>query len=71
MKKPRFWDEDSALKWQMLLSLFLDNNIKPPKMILETGIEATEYLIEKSCCDFHNPSARKRALSNFIKLASA
>jgi hypothetical protein len=66
MKKPRFWDEDSAIEWQMLLSLFLDNNVKPPKMILETGIEATQYLIEKCCRNFHNPGARKRALNNFI-----
>jgi len=35
MPKCKFWNEDRALEWQMLLSLFLDNNITPTKEIKE------------------------------------
>jgi hypothetical protein len=67
MKKPKFWDEDSAIEWHMLLSLYSDNNVIPPKTILNNGIEATEYLIDKESYYYNDPSARKRVLRNFIQ----
>jgi hypothetical protein len=69
MKKRKFWDEYQALSWQMLLALYLDNKVIPPKTIIKNGIEATNYLIEKCSDDYDNPSARKRVLRNFIKKA--
>jgi hypothetical protein len=69
LKKPKFWDEESAIEWQMLLSLFMDNEVKPPKIIFATGIEATQYLKEKCADDYNSPAARKKALNKFIKSA--
>jgi hypothetical protein len=67
MPKSKFWNEDSAIEWQMLLALFLDNKIYPPKIVFDKGILATEYLIEHCSDDFDVPGFRKRALRNFIK----
>lgn len=69
MPNKKFWDEDDALEWQMLLALYLDNNLKAPKEIYEKGVEATQYLIEKQSDDFYQPSQRRRCLRNFIKKA--
>jgi hypothetical protein len=69
MPKVKFWNEDNAIEWQMLLALFIDNNIKPPKEILSNGITATEYLMEEHAADFNNPSLRRKHLKNFIKKA--
>jgi hypothetical protein len=69
MPKSKFWNEDDALEWQMLLSLFLDNDIKPPKIVFKKGVEATEYLIEQCSDEWARPDLRKRALRNFIKRA--
>ena len=66
MKKPKFWDEYSAIKWHMLLSLYLDNSVVPPKIVIKNGIEATEYLAYRDADDYSNPSARRRVLRNFI-----
>ena len=71
LKKPRHWDEYSAIYWQMLLSLFMDNNIKPPKVIYEVGIEATEYLQDDCSEDFDSPIKRRRELDNFIRSANS
>ena len=60
------WD---LIEWQMLLSLFLDNNICPPKEVYENGIEATEMLMDEHARDFNNPSARRKVLKNFIEKA--
>lgn len=68
-KNQYFREEDDAIKWQMLLSLYLDNGMKPPKIVKDTGIYATESLIEKWSDDFSNPGARKRVLRAFIKRA--
>ena len=65
-----FKEEDDAIEWQMLLSLYLDNNMKPPKIVRDLGIYATESLIDKWSDNFNNPGARKRVLKNFIKRAS-
>lgn len=69
LKKPKFWDEESAIEWQMLLSLFMDNEVKPPKIIFATGIEAAQYLKEKCADDYNSPAARKKALNKLIKSA--
>lgn len=69
MPKCKFWNEDRAIEWQMLLSLFLDNNIIPPKVVYDNGIEGTEYLMEEHAADFNEPSRRRKCLKNFIKRA--
>ena len=67
MPKCEYWGEDDALEWQMLLSLFVDNGVKPPKIILDTGVEATEYLLGEHAADFNNPGARRNSLKSFLK----
>ena len=69
MSRSKFWNEDSAIEWQMLLALLLDNNIMPEKIIFDKGIEGTKYLLGEHSSDFNNPSARRRNLRNFIKKA--
>ena len=68
-KNQYFKDEDDAIEWQMLLALYLDNDMKPPKIVKDLGIYATEALIEQWSDNFNNPGARKRVLRNFIKRA--
>lgn len=68
-RTPKHWNDDSAIEWQMLLALFLDNDIKPPLEILNNGISATEYLMGEHAADFDNTSLRRRNLRNFIKKA--
>ena len=46
-------DEDNALEWQMLLALFVDNKVKPPKIILEQGIKATKWLMGEHASEFN------------------
>lgn len=65
-----FKQEDDAIEWQMLLALYLDNGMKPPKLVKDLGIYATEVLINQWSDDFDNPGARKRGLKNFIKKAT-
>lgn len=70
IKAPRFWDEYSAIEWQMLLSLFIDNKLPTPDLVLKNGLEATEYLLDpasRHCEDFNVPSRRRAILKNFIK----
>lgn len=69
IKVPRFWNEDNAIEWHMLLALYLDNKVQPPMMVYDVGIEATEYLIEEHAYEYDNPAARRRVLRNFIKKA--
>ena len=66
--KPSKWDEDSAIEWQMLLALFVDNKLKAPAKIYENGVSATIHLMEYAD-DFDNPSKRKKALKKFIDTA--
>jgi len=61
-----FDKEYSAIKWQMLLALFVDNNIKPPKIIKHMGIKATEYLMEDHSADFDEPAIRRKNLRKFL-----
>lgn len=65
----KFWDEDRAIEWQMLLALFLDNKMPIPKEVKENGIEATEFLMTYPADDFCDPSARRRNLKKFIQKA--
>lgn len=62
-------DEYAAFGWQMLLSLCLDNKIKPPKMLYDNGIKATEYLMTYHASEFTYPSRRRSALKRFIQRA--
>lgn len=59
--------DDNAIEWQMLLALFADNKITPPKKILEMGLLATEYLRGEHAADFDSPAKRRRKLDAFTK----
>ena len=69
VKVPKYWTEWAALDWQMLLSLFIDNNIKPCKEIYQRGIEATYYLMGEHASDFDNPYYRRLCLKRFMNKA--
>jgi hypothetical protein len=69
MPYKKFWNEDIALEWQMLLALFVDNKLKVPKIIRDKGIEATEFLCGPDASEFNNPSNRRRKLRSFIEKA--
>lgn len=71
LKVPKHWKEDSALDWQMLLSIFIDNNVKPPVAVYKNGIDATQYLIDECSDDYNNPAARKKVLRGFIAKAQS
>ena len=71
MPKVKFWDDDGAIEWQMLLALYVDNKTKPPAKIRKMGIEATEYLMGEHASEFNKPQNRRRVLRNFIKKAKA
>ena len=61
--------EDKALEWQMLLALFLNLKVKPPKTLLNKGVEGAKYLMGRDADLFDEPSKRKTVLRNFIKKA--
>ena len=61
-----FSGEEDAIKWQMLLSLFYDNKLVPPKVVFDNGILGTEYLLGEAGA-FLLPAKRKAALRGFIK----
>lgn len=70
MPKPTkfgFRKEHNAIEWQMLLALFVDNKILPPKSVIYNGILATEYLLGSHSDSFDEPYKRKAALRRFIK----
>ena len=67
LNKFGFKDEYEAIDWQMLLALFVDNKLLPPKLIIDNGILATEYLLGEHADLFNEPSKRKAALRRFIK----
>lgn len=66
---PAYKYEDTIIEWQMLLALYLDNYIKPPRIVMKNGINATKYLMLDHADEFTNPSRRKRYLKKFIKRA--
>ena len=59
------YGEDDAIDWQMLLALFVDNKIKAPKIIIDNGLAATEYLMEFHASEFDEPGKRRAALRRF------
>ena len=68
LNKFGFQGEEDAIEWQMLLSLFSDNKLVPPKVVFDNGILATEYLLQHDCTlIFNNPAKRKAVLRGFIK----
>lgn len=68
MNKNKFWDEYKAIEWQMLMCLFLDNDLEMSAIIKENGILATEYLLlGDHSADFENPAARRAALRKLLK----
>jgi hypothetical protein len=69
LKTPKFWNEDNALDWQMLLALYVDNDIKPLKLIYENGMTATEYLMGEHASDFDKPATRRKRLKAFMEKA--
>lgn len=68
-KEPRKMEECDLIEWQMLLALFIDNDIKPTKEVLKNGIEATKELCYDHADDFDYPNKRKKVLKDFIKKA--
>ena len=65
------WDEDNAIEWQMLLSLFVDNNLGIPRKILVRGMLANHVLLGKHAEDFNEPSRRRAAIKRFMKKVDA
>lgn len=61
--------ESNALEWQMLLALFVDNKVVPPKEVYDTGVKATLYLMGEHSDDFNKPGLRRKTLKNFVKKA--
>lgn len=62
-----FKNESNAIDWQMLLALFVDNKLLPPKSVIDNGILATEYLLGSHADLFDRPAKRRAVLRNFIK----
>jgi len=67
--RENFIDEDNAIEWQMLLSLFVDNETAAPKEVYEMGVKATNYLMGWHADDFDKPKSRRKVLSDFLKKA--
>ena len=67
MPSARYFTEDKAIEWQMLLALCLDNGIKPPSILKEKGIAATLYLMGDHAEDFDKPFLRRRKLNEFLE----
>lgn len=66
-----FFVEEWAIEWQMLLALFLDSKLSPPKVVLENGIAGTEILMKDHADGFDYPGLRKARLRAFIRKARA
>lgn len=58
---------DSAIEWQMLGALLVDNKIKPTKKIYKMVSEANHILKGKHAEDFNEPYRRKQAIRSFQK----
>ncbi len=61
------WNEDTAIDWQMLLSLFVDNNLKVPHNVLIFGMLACHYLLGEHASDFSEPYKRRAVIKRFMK----
>lgn len=63
------FDEYSAIEWQMLLALFVDNKMTIPKEIFTNGLYASEYLMGEHASEFNDPSRRRKSLRRFMDRA--
>lgn len=63
----KFWDESSALEWQMFGALLLDNKIRIKKEFKKKIVDATEFLMGDHADAFDEPSKRKKVLRDFLK----
>lgn len=61
------WNEDNAIEWQMLLSLFVDNNLIVPHKVLVYGILACHYFLGDHASEFDEPTLRRSAVRRFMK----
>ena len=61
------WNEDIAIDWQMLLALFVDNNLQVPYKVLVYGMLACYYLMGEHAADFNEPGRRRAHLRRFMK----
>jgi len=61
------WNEDKAIEWQMLLALFVDNNLIVPHKVLVYGMLACYYLLGEHSADFREPSKRRAVIRRFMK----
>jgi len=69
MKTPNVlrWNEDQAIDWQMLLALFVDNNLSVPHQVLVNGMLACHYLLGEHSADFSEPRKRRANIKRFMK----
>lgn len=69
MRKPSLmkWDEYVAFDWQMLLSLFVDNNLKVPHDVLVYGMVSCHYLLGEHSADFNEPGRRRAVIRRFMR----
>lgn len=70
IKKPKNilrWDEYNAIDWQMLLALFVQNNLKVPHKVLVYGMLACHYLLGDHSANFDEPSKRRAVIKRFMK----
>lgn len=65
--KDSFDNEYNAIEWQMLLALFVDNNLKVPHKILVNGMIGSYYLLGEHSADFTSPSKRRTVIKRFMK----
>lgn len=67
MPKRKYYSEDDHMMWHMLLALFVDNKMKPPKIVKQKGTEAVQYLMGDHASDFCEPSRRRSCLRRFLE----
>jgi len=67
MLELKWYDEDFAIDWQMLLSLFVDNNLSVPHDVLVNGMLACHYLLGDHAADFNYPGKRRASIKRFMK----
>lgn len=63
--KKKYMTENSALEWQMLAALFMDNDVQAPLLVYEKAMEGTNYLMGDHSDEFDNPSRRRQVLKYF------
>jgi hypothetical protein len=59
-------NEDSAIEWQMLAALFLDNKLKVPEKVYEMAKVGTNFLMGEHASYFKIPYLRIKKLRYFI-----